>query len=735
MSSPPEAEVAFVDGYPKVPRFSSMLQYLQLCKTGARLWCDMLDATVVKQDATMWEYDEELLDSRALVQEMRSCLKEDDEDLTNANLNKLYLSIEPVDKVAIKREVAEATEEEEEEGQGGRKLCIIDVTGERAVETETFDGGPSSSDTCTREAIFESYALPLHLRLPTQIGEGSPTRSRSVSPAPSLSLSQPSPSAGLVSAMSEELAVAAVDNSIGMQPCALSPPRDVPAPMLGLAPASAPALKCFEGMRVVVKGLHGYVWMMSKQMAGVAYDRFQGPQWAPIRLEEFELHSAKEEGSLPEQAVEGVIAAAPEAGTKIIRPEGILVGKQEIATPNAWQWFSSYQPPPAPSNETERREMRWAPEPRLPAALQAGQQVECKGKVRGIDGSSVTFVAVAQSREKPPAPRPGKEPKLGQWRRFAVVADTTGKLAMAELMSPDVGYIIPATPSATLSPQALAALQCKVPDFLEGQVVSTVQTWFSRAPLPRLRSHAAMPARAAASVTAAAALTAAAPAAGPALPSWSTKHDLKGVKQSSLAALGSEQLCALCAARTIAVPIDADAAALLAALVRFQRKEGRVRRSDTTPSVNTPATAAATTAATAGGDSNAGGDSGSDHGGGSKSDGSEVAAAPKAKKSKQNHRQDQEKPLRRKGKHRQHRPPSPSSISSGSASPPRQKLQRSTPGSSSSSMSTPPDVRNAREELDAIEAAKIARLKAKVNRYERKQHEKKQKEHKRKHRS
>ena len=50
-------------------------------------------------------------------------------------------------------------------------------------------------------------------------------------------------------------------------------------------------------------------------------------------------------------------------------------------------------------------------------------------------------------------------------------------------------------------------------------------------------------------------------------------------------------------------------------------------------------------------------------------------------------------------------------------------------------MSTPPDVRNAREELDAIEAAKIARLKAKVNRYERKQHEKKQKEHKRKHRS
>ena len=47
-------------------------------------------------------------------------------------------------------------------------------------------------------------------------------------------------------------------------------------------------------------------------------------------------------------------------------------------------------------------------------------------------------------------------------------------------------------------------------------------------------------------------------------------------------------------------------------------------------------------------------------------------------------------------------------------------------------MSTPPDVRKARTHLAEAEAARMARLQEKVDRYERKQHEKKKKHHRRK---
>ena len=59
--------------------------------------------------------------------------------------------------------------------------------------------------------------------------------------------------------------------------------------------------------------------------------------------------------------------------------------------------------------------------------------------------------------------------------------------------------------------------------------------------------------------------------------------------------------------------------------------------------------------------------------------------------------------------------------SSGEDSPPRKRAR----GSPASSCGTPWEVVKAREELAALEAAAAARLRAKIDRHERKKHEKK----------
>ena len=104
---------------------------------------------------------------------------------------------------------------------------------------------------------------------------------------------------------------------------------------------------------------------------------------------------------------------------------------------------------------------------------------------------------------------------------------------------------------------------------------------------------------------------------------------------------------------------------------------------------------------------------------------------------RERHAREPKQPKKQK-KHKLRRSPSPSLSSSRSPSPsstplPRRRtLVRGTPDSGSS-LSTPPNVRKARSDLAAVEAARVARLQETVARYERKQYEKKRKQHKKTH--
>eukprot|EP00966_Prymnesium_polylepis_P237210 5486184-Prymnesium_polylepis.1 len=59
------------------------------------------------------------------------------------------------------------SEPEELELEAGMKLAEIDLTGDVPIETATFDGGGVIPQQV--ELQFESYQLPLHLRLPPGI--------------------------------------------------------------------------------------------------------------------------------------------------------------------------------------------------------------------------------------------------------------------------------------------------------------------------------------------------------------------------------------------------------------------------------------------------------------------------------------------------------------------------------------------------------------------------------------
>lgn len=129
------------DGFPHVPRFSSLLNYLELCRVGVTIMADTLDAMLTKTSDQSWTLQDEdhELTAVEIVEKMRFAIGEDEPE---RNVDNVFILIEPVDKVAIKREVAAGDESDHDsEAKVGMKLAEIDLTGDEPIETATFDGG------------------------------------------------------------------------------------------------------------------------------------------------------------------------------------------------------------------------------------------------------------------------------------------------------------------------------------------------------------------------------------------------------------------------------------------------------------------------------------------------------------------------------------------------------------------------------------------------------------------
>ena len=141
------------DGWPLVESESSLLDFLNLCHTGARVNSEVLQCTVQKNEDGLWTgYGEKDLTSLELLLGFRAELLQYDKEMTEADLERTLMSIDPVDSIKIKREVAAGGEQEDDDSddddanQKGVRLAIIDVTGDGGpVETDTFDAGASSS--------------------------------------------------------------------------------------------------------------------------------------------------------------------------------------------------------------------------------------------------------------------------------------------------------------------------------------------------------------------------------------------------------------------------------------------------------------------------------------------------------------------------------------------------------------------------------------------------------------
>ena len=104
------------DGWPLVDRESALVDFLELCHAGAAIKSEILQADVRKrEDGGCWTgYGEQDLTSRDLVLAFREELLKYDDGLDEAALDKMFINIDPVDKIRIKREVAAAASEDED---------------------------------------------------------------------------------------------------------------------------------------------------------------------------------------------------------------------------------------------------------------------------------------------------------------------------------------------------------------------------------------------------------------------------------------------------------------------------------------------------------------------------------------------------------------------------------------------------------------------------------------------
>ena len=378
---------------------------------------------------------------------------------------------------------------------------------------------------------------------------------------------------------------------------------------------------------------------------------------------------------------------------------------------------------------------------RLPA-LRAGQYVLCTGKVLGGNGDGgAVLVAFAQARETS---------KAAELRRFGVVA-FADELRLCVLMDQQEGWIqLPETRSE-VSSEELQALLAKVPEFLGNlPKVTTLQTKFSRLmpPAQPLRPRSQRAAAVGASSAEADAETAQASAQNASkAPPPSLSFDLKGVQVGRLRALSEGQLLELCNERQLQLASDAGAPQMLQALLQFRNREGRTRRASGSSSGR-------------GGrrifdDDDDGGDLAGDNDEATQREHEREQERKRKREQERKQTREQEREQKReqerkhkKKKNERTRTPSPVPSSSGSGSGSRgnrgsgsdsDTSSRHTPkhrklSSPASSASTPWEVQRAREELAAAEAARLARLREKVDRHERRRDEQqKRKRHSRKH--
>ena len=111
-----------IGGFPELRQFSSLLTYLELCETGCSLVSDTLQDTIIKTAIGKWSFLEDNRELTALevVEEMRFVIAEDEPE---RDLDRLFIFVQPVDKVSIKRELMEGGEEEELQLERGMKLA------------------------------------------------------------------------------------------------------------------------------------------------------------------------------------------------------------------------------------------------------------------------------------------------------------------------------------------------------------------------------------------------------------------------------------------------------------------------------------------------------------------------------------------------------------------------------------------------------------------------------------
>ena len=586
----------------------------------------------------------------------------------------------------------------------------------RKVKREVIERGEELEQTIKFFSLYETIVL--------DSGTDSDGETPAAAPLPagkdnytsvrlSLALPASAPAAAPAPAPSEADAPAEAE-----APAAAPKPDKEPKPAPAM-PAEEPALPALpaEGAYVLIDGQAALCFKRGKAVSVVAYDDHA---WEVVPAN-IPWEPCPEEKQCALAGVVDVLVG------KQLRVEAYQYGKASFGR---WTVFDEYRHPKPPAVVDEEVAAELFSPPRLPP-LKSGDRVDCSGNIwsgkgnKCASGGGVVFVATAEQHVK--ATEEGKKPQL---RRVAVVGLPSGELTWAELMGREEGCIQLCEPAARATSEELAALKAQLPTLLASRDVANVNSLLSRlvgadgGPSLRPRREPAP-----------AALPAAADTIPPppkeGRPPPTLPFDLKNVTVSSLRKLQEGQLLALCEERSLPLAADAGAPQMLTALLGFRARQGRSRR--------------------ASGSSGGRGAGGSSVGGGVSDDGlggddeqeedrrrereGEEAREREREREKKRERQEKrkeekrekrEKRKKRKKRKKRARSPSPSSgsdsDSSGSSSHHSPKRRRHSP---SSDCSTPWDVVKAREERDAIEAAKLARLTAKIDRHERKKHERK----------
>ena len=122
------------DGFPEVQRFSSLLNYLNLCQADVTINSETLDGSITKRENNCWvvQDEDQELTAVQIVEKIRILIGEDEPE---RNLDNTFILIQPVDKITIKREIAAAGDDSDSEGEPrvAMKIAEIDLTGEEPI--------------------------------------------------------------------------------------------------------------------------------------------------------------------------------------------------------------------------------------------------------------------------------------------------------------------------------------------------------------------------------------------------------------------------------------------------------------------------------------------------------------------------------------------------------------------------------------------------------------------------